>query len=617
MDQIHEDERSNSDTEPNVRTSAVCFTKGIVQWMRASGDMVMLATAIVYINDAAGYPKPCRALLDSGSQVNFITDACAQYLGFSKTKCFLSIVSINSMKSNAQRLQPVVMHSRFENFNVSLELHVLPSISNDMPSRLIHIDQSKIPDIVNEQLADPSYDTPGKVDILLGAEMFYTLFSGEKIAITNSLVFHKTTLGWVLTGRVLNNEVLHSKSSVCVCANDLTINSALSLFISKLSVPKDEEDEAEQHFMRTHYRDDSGRLVVRLPLNTKLSSLGESKHIAQQRFFNLEKRLSKDKELRMAYHKFMSEYLDMNQMELVTNVDSNSHTYYLPHHTVTKEDSITTKVRVVFDGSAPTSSGLSLNDVMLRGPTVQSSLFSILLRFRLHKIALTANVEKMYRQILVDPVDCKLQRIWYRPSPSELLREYNLRTITCGTKSAPYLATCCLVEVASEAPSKTAQRAIKDDFYVDDLLTGAETSDECYHLYKDVSDTLLSSCLPSRKWCTSSSEVLSKLPNSATDPNHVLQFGEHDGVSTLGIMWKPITDCFCFALKPRNPPRKMTKRTLLSDINRIYDPLGFMTPILISGKIFVQQLWVLKIGTLHYPTTCSNGGGTFTYLCIL
>ena len=146
----------------------------------------MLATAVVYIKDAAGYPQPCRALLDSGSQVNFITDACAQFLGMSKTKCVLPIVGINSMRSDAQRLQPVVMYSRFENFNVSLDLHVLPSIANDMPSQLIRLDQSKIPDIVNEQLADPSYDTPGKIDILLGAEMFYTLFSGEKVAITNS-----------------------------------------------------------------------------------------------------------------------------------------------------------------------------------------------------------------------------------------------------------------------------------------------------------------------------------------------------------------------------------------------------------------------------------------------
>lgn len=116
--------------------------------------------------------------------------------------------------------------------------------------------------------------------------------------------------------------------------------------------------------------------------------------MAQQRFFNLEKWLSINRELCIAYHKFMSEYLDMSHVELVTNVDSNSQTYYLPHHAVIKEGSITTKLRVVFDGSAPTSYGLSLNDVMLRGPIVQSSLFSILLRFRVHKIALTAILKK-------------------------------------------------------------------------------------------------------------------------------------------------------------------------------------------------------------------------------
>lgn len=147
------------------------ITKGIVQPMHVSGNMVILTTAIVYFNDAAGYPQPWRALLDSESQVNFITDACAQYLDLSKTKCFLPIFGINSMRSNAQRLQPVIMYSRFENFNVSLEHHVLPSISNVMPSRLIRLDQSKIRDIVNEQLPDPNYDTPGKIDLLLGAEM--------------------------------------------------------------------------------------------------------------------------------------------------------------------------------------------------------------------------------------------------------------------------------------------------------------------------------------------------------------------------------------------------------------------------------------------------------------
>ncbi|KAE9524156.1 hypothetical protein AGLY_015521 [Aphis glycines] len=98
--------------------------------------------------------------------------------------------------------------------------------------------------------------------------MFYTLFSGEKVAITNSLAFHKTTLEWVLTGRVLNMcrepkkvENLWSRLSASVCANNSTINSGLSLFISKSSVRK---DESEQHFKKTYYRDDSGQLVFRI-----------------------------------------------------------------------------------------------------------------------------------------------------------------------------------------------------------------------------------------------------------------------------------------------------------------------------------------------------------------
>lgn len=440
--------------------------------------MVMLATAIVYIKNETGNFQSCRALLDSGSQVNFITDACAQRLGLSKTKFYVPIVGINSMRSNAQRLQQVVMCSRFEHYSATLELHLLPSISNDMPSQLIHVDQSKIPESVNEQLADPTYDTPGRIDILIGAETFYTLFSGEEVEISKGLMFHNTKLGWILTGKVMGNDIKHSKLSTCNCSHDKATNSALSLFVRTSNTRTIEENETEQHFKNTHSRNEPGRFVVRLPLNTQLNDLGESSYMAQQRFYNLEKRLCKDKKLSVAYHKFMSEYIDMNHLELITNGKSDIQTYYLPHHAVTKEDSITTKLRVVFDGSAPTSSGLSLNDIMKRGPIVQSSLFSILLRFRLHEIALTADVEKMYRQILVASEDYDLQRIWYRSSPAESLREYNLRTVTYRTKSAPYLSTRCPVELASTAPSENAQRVIKDDFYVDDLLTGAESTEE-------------------------------------------------------------------------------------------------------------------------------------------
>jgi len=160
----------------------LCDSEGLAQAMHVSGDSVMLATAIVLINDISGVPKRCRALLDSGSQINFVTDACAQSLKLSRTNRHLPIVGINSRRSMAQKLNPVLMSSWswFENFSTLIDLHVLPSISNTLPARLFKLDHFKIPEIVKGQLADPSCGDPGEIQLLLGAEVFYTLFNGEK-----------------------------------------------------------------------------------------------------------------------------------------------------------------------------------------------------------------------------------------------------------------------------------------------------------------------------------------------------------------------------------------------------------------------------------------------------
>ncbi|KAF0700789.1 DUF1758 domain-containing protein, partial [Aphis craccivora] len=373
---------SDKDYASGTAEHPLCNGEGLAQAMHVSGDSVMLATAIVLINNIEGVPKRCRALLDSGSQINFITDACAQSLKLSRTNCHLPVVGINSRRSMAQKLKPVLMSSRFENFSTLIDLHVLPSISNTLPAQPVKLDCFKIPEIVKSQLADPSCGDPGDIQLLIGAEVFYTLFSGERFEIENSLMFHNTVLGWVLTGKVSNNQFNHSKTCMHACFNTGRMEPALSLFVSKPNSRRTDEQKVEKYFNDTHYRDDSGRFVVRLPINTDVGTLGDSSYMAQRRFLNLERRLSRDKGLGIAYHKFMSEYLIMNHMALVTAPDPNKCAYYLPHHTVMKKSSITNKLRVVFDGSAPSSSGLSLNDILYRGPKVQPDLLDILLRFR-------------------------------------------------------------------------------------------------------------------------------------------------------------------------------------------------------------------------------------------
>ena len=84
--------------------------------------------------------------------------------------------------------------------------------------------------------------------------------------------------------------------------------------------------------------------------------------------------------------------------------------FYMPMHAVWKEASTTTKLRVVFDASMKTSSGVSLNDILMVGPTVHSLLVDVLLRFRMHLIAVVADIGKMYRAIELPHADRDLHR---------------------------------------------------------------------------------------------------------------------------------------------------------------------------------------------------------------
>jgi len=345
---------------------------------------------------------------------------------------------------------------------------------------------------------------------------------------------------------------------------------------------------AEDHLKSNVSRDNLGRFVVRLPVIRDPSILGNSKFMAQQRIYNLERKLMKNPTLASDYKKFMKEYLDFGHMEVVQ--DTNGPTYYLPHHSVFKSSSLTTKMRVVFDGSAASKSGHSLNDILLCGPTVQPDLISIILRFRIHKIALNLDIAKMYRQMRVSPEDCDLQRICYRDNHAEPLKDYRLLTVTYGTRAASYLATRCLLELSYNIKNHATQRAIQQDFYVDDLLSGGQNESDCYELFQNLSDELNKANLPLRKWCSNSSSAMSKMSTPEKDPTYLLSINEEDTVNTFGLTWQPSTDCFKFVFKDFSRPVYMTKRTLLSNINSVYDPVGFLTHALIRGKMFMQQL---------------------------
>ena len=85
-------------------------------------------------------------------------------------------------------------------------------------------------------------------------------------------------------------------------------------------------------------------------------------------------------------------------IEKVTSPPLVGNTTYLPHRPVIREDKASTKVRIVYDASAK-NKGPSLNESLYKGPCLTPLLFDVLLRFRAHDIALTADIEKAYLQI--------------------------------------------------------------------------------------------------------------------------------------------------------------------------------------------------------------------------
>ena len=166
--------------------------------------------------------------------------------------------------------------------------------------------------------------------------------------------------------------------------------------------------------------------------------------------------------------------------------------YYLPMHGVHKESSTTTKLRVVFDTSAQSSSKISLNDTLAIGPTLHPTLDNILIRFRTYRVALTGDISKMYREVLLSPPDRQLHRFLWRPQPDQPVHDFCMNRVTFGVASSPYLAVRTLQQTATDfgSDSPSASWHVNHSFYVDDLLGGADNVEQALKLFQDLTEML-------------------------------------------------------------------------------------------------------------------------------
>ena len=584
-------------SNPQTASSQAEVTSTSVHsYATTSGSTTLLATAQVVLCSGSGELFPARALIDPCAEGSFITEKVVQALSLRKVPLLTTISGVGAeVTATSSFSATLTLKSKTDPaFRLAFSAAVLSRLTQLLPRRAVS--GGSWHHLRGLQLADPDFEKPAPIDCILGGDLFPALLlDGVCNGPSNTPVAQNTRLGWILTGpthRQTSN--ISAFSTILSVEKTPSTSELLRRFweVEEISTPPPltPEDEAcERHFERTHQRNDEGRYVVRLPFRDE-PILPGSHTPALHRLILLERKLQRDDQLRQDYGKFLHDYERLQHM-VVSTGENNEHepAYFLPHHAVIKQDG-SRKIRVVFDASQAAANGKSLNYFLHTGPKLQLDITTVLTRWRQFQYVFTADIVKMFRQILIQQDDTIWQQILWRASLDQSIQTFRLLTVTYGTACAPYLAIKVLRQLAEDEGERfpLGAQILRSHIYVDDALAGGDSVDEARQARAQLEGILHSAGMQLDKWAANVSHIL---PGSCFSKEDVT-FQQEEVVSTLGLRWSPQSDQFHFKVQRRSHDGPATKRAILRDVARLYDPLGWLAPVTVRAKVLLQLLWI-------------------------
>lgn len=554
----------------------------------------LLATALVRIKMMCGWSETIRVLIDQGSMTSFISEKIVKQLRLSITPNKINVCGIAGSIEAAKGTVAIELGARYPtSFSTKVTAIVLKKLTtmlpnNDFDKSFIYTDQLV--------MADPEFNKSDKIDMILGADVYSKIImNGIMKPMDKSFVIQETELGWIISGPI-NKQRKEFNEALCMMCTTNEMDEKLQKFweleeISEEEILTPDEQSCVDYFNNTIRRDIDGAYIASLPFRgDPATMLGDSRRMAMARLFQMEKKFEKDEILKEAYIAYMNELIERGYM-IRCGYDINKPHCYLPHHPVMK-DSTTTKVRPVFDASRKTSNGVSLNDLLRPGPKLQEDLFNILIRFRTHAVAFTADIEKMYLHVKLDANDQVFQKVLWRDSKEKPIEDYQLTTIAFGINISPYIAVATVQHHARSEVEKFPEACsiILKDSYMDDVSSGCDTVEEAIKIRKEITQVLKGAGFPLKKWASNCDEFLDSIPSEEIELK-TKTIGGHKFVAMLGLKWFYECDRLGFKMDIERNAEKLTKRAILSQITTIYDPLGLMSPITIYNKILMQDIW--------------------------
>ena len=574
--------------EPNAQNSVglFCLNKNKVQ----SQGQTLLSTVELEIQDSSGQFIRAKGILDNGSQVNALSHSLFKSLGLRHFNADNTVSGFSNSTSVSNKMTNCVVRSPY-NWRTKIEFQavIVDKICADLPK--IQVPSDVMNHLKSLNLADKTFHEKSEIQVLLGSEIFSQILTNDPpVIIPGQPTAVNSAFGYFLTGNV--NSPSQGKISLLINKH---LDNALQKFweLEEVSVPHPKNSEeilTENHFLKTFSRNEEGRFQVHFCFKKDSPPLGSNRDRAIKRFFSLEKRLSLIPSSKEIYDQFFIEYKFLDHMRPAVNKAD----YILPHHAIYKPLSSSQVIRSVFNASDLDNFGFSLNSKLASTPKLQKDLPSILDSFRIHNYVICCDIQKMYRNILVHPEDRIWQHIFWRPSPDVELTEWELQTLTYGLSNSPYLAQRCIAQLVLEEGSNypLASNSLNHHLYMDDCLTGSPDLLGAKKLQQEIIDLLGKACFKIKKWSSNSPSLLSSIKDEDKEKTIVFSDGT-EVIKILGLLWCPSTDTFSYHVSPFSG--KVTKRNILSYVFRIFDCNGYIGPIILKLKSFIQSLWIKSL----------------------
>jgi len=286
----------------------------------------------------------------------------------------------------------------------------------------------------------------------------------------------------------------------------------------------------------------------------------------------------------LTYDRISKEQVDRGFIERVTH-DGNSTTHYIPHHPVRK-DSSTTPIRIMYDCSCRGAVDQpSLNDCLLTGPPFLIDLVSIILRFHLKKYGVSTDIEKVLLHITLHPKDRDFIRfLWLSNAsdPNSKFKTYRFCTVLFGSVSSPFMLFATLNHHLLQYDTPVSNN-IRHNLYVDNIVTGFDSEAEMLQFYSQARSILSAAKFNLRAWASNCRQLRNTVDKDGTADQNTL-------TNILGLYWNTSLDRLSLALKGLNhlTTPLTTKRELLQDSSKLFDPLGILSPISVRAKLLMQ-----------------------------